>query len=86
MKIKSSVEPVVVDADGTDAEENRQLTNLLLENAIVQPVTHANYKPKNRPTGLDVVEIVFLALTFLLLRVYAFAFRRAKEDEDGCLY
>lgn len=86
MKIRSSVNPVVADADGTDAEENRQLTNLLLRHAIAEPVTQGSYRPKVRPAGLHFVELVFLALTFFLLKVYAFAFGGSKEDEDGFPY
>lgn len=86
MKIKSSLKSGVTDADGTDAEENRQLTNLLLENAIVQPVAQENDDAKVRPAGLHFVEVVFLTLTFFLLNVYAFASRGSNEDQDGFLY
>ena len=86
MKIKSSLESGITDADGTDAEENRQLTNLLLENAIVQPVAETNYNSKVRQAGLHVVELALLSLTFFLLKIYAFAYRGSSDDEDGFLY
>ncbi|MGE8106578.1 hypothetical protein ACQKP1_23095 [Allorhizobium sp. NPDC080224] len=86
MKAKSSVESVVADADGTDAEENRQLTNLLLQNAIAPAAAETTFKPNVRSESLKFVELVFLTLTFFLLIVYSFASRGSEEDQDGLFY
>lgn len=86
MKVKSSAEPIVADADGTNAEENRQLTNLLLENAIALPAVQATFKQKVQPVRLHFVELAFLTVTFLLLNLYTFASRGSEADENGTLY
>ena len=70
------------DADGTRVEDNRQLTELLLQNKVsMKPTTAAPVRPNGWQSLLSRLKtglILFLALPLLLLAYFS---SRAAEDD-----
>jgi hypothetical protein len=79
---RDSTKQVVFDADGTDIEENRQLTNLLLENAIAEERVRPMTDSKARSTRVTVLEALFLFSALILLWTHSFASRHSGEQDD----
>jgi hypothetical protein len=70
------------DADGTDAENNRQLVNLLLENAQRETgAATAGLVEDDRPVRHSVLEIAVLICFVPLYWAYSLATRGVQTDE-----
>lgn len=82
MILRDSTKRSIFDADGTDVEENRQFTNLHLENPVAEERVRSTADSMGRSTRVTVLEALFLFSAIFLLWSHSLASRRSGEKYE----